>query len=96
MFPNWDAFHFDGNTLTYGNYGGLDYSAGTLGGTITGTSADPVPVDAYDALFYQHDLAYKHSSDPAELLQAHIQVVEGVYGMLHQAISDTASHWFAL
>jgi hypothetical protein len=37
-------------TLTYGNYGGLNYSAGVVGGTITENS--PPPVDAYDAAFF--------------------------------------------
>ena len=36
-------------TITYGNYGGLNYSAGVVGGTITETS--PPPVNAYDAAF---------------------------------------------
>ena len=47
----------------YGNYGGLNYSSGVVGGTITETS--PPPVDAYDAAFYLHDLAYQSSSKPA-------------------------------
>lgn len=87
MFPNLDFFHFDENTLTYGNYGGLHYSAGMFGGTITGTPADPPPVDAYDALFYEHDLAYQQSSDRVELIQADVAVVEGVYGLLTDAVS---------
>jgi Ca2+-binding RTX toxin-like protein len=63
-------------TLTYGNYGGLNYSAGVVGGTITENS--PPPVDAYDAAFYLHDLAYQSSSDPAVHLAADIQVAETV------------------
>jgi Ca2+-binding RTX toxin-like protein len=63
-------------TLTYGNYGGLNYSAGVVGGTITETS--PPPVDAYDAAFYLHDLAHQSSSDPAVRLPADIQVAETV------------------
>ena len=34
-FPNPDYFDFQENTIIYGNYGGLDYSAGEIGGTIT-------------------------------------------------------------
>ena len=78
MFPKIDYFKFDSHNLSYGNYGGFDYSAGVAGGSITGTSADPAPVDAYDALFYSHDLAYQQSSNPVELRQADIQVV-GAY-----------------
>jgi Ca2+-binding RTX toxin-like protein len=63
-------------TLTYGNYGGLNYSAGVEGGTITETS--PPPIDAYDAAFYLHDLALQSSSDPAFHLAADIQVAETV------------------
>jgi Ca2+-binding RTX toxin-like protein len=63
-------------TLTYGNYGGLNYSAGVVGGTITETS--PPPVDAYDAAFYLHDLALQSSSDPAVHLASDIQVAETV------------------
>jgi Ca2+-binding RTX toxin-like protein len=62
--------------LTYGNYGGLNYSAGVVGGTITETS--PPPIDAYDAAFYLHDLAYQSSSDPAVRIPADIQVAETV------------------
>jgi Ca2+-binding RTX toxin-like protein len=69
-------------TLTYGNYGGLNYSAGVVGGTITETS--PPPVDAYDAAFYLHDLALQSSSDPAFHLAADIQVAE--------TVSDLALH----
>jgi Ca2+-binding RTX toxin-like protein len=69
-------------TLTYGNYGGLNYSAGVVGGTITETS--PPPVDAYDAAFYLHDLAHQSSSDPAVRLPADIQVAETVYDLTVQ------------
>ena len=44
---------------TYGNYGGAGYTAGTIGGT-TPETPNPAPVDALDALFYQHDLVYQH------------------------------------
>ena len=93
MFPKIDYFKFDGHNLSYGNYGGFDYCAGVAGGSITGTSEDPAPVDAYDALFYRHDLAYQQSSNPVELRQADIQVVGGVLGLLHSAASDAASGW---
>ena len=90
MLPDLDYLDLIGDTLTYGNYAGLGYSAGAIGGTITETSTDPAPVDAYDALFYQHDLAYQQASDSAEYLQADAQLVEGVYGLLQDAVSD----WF--
>jgi Ca2+-binding RTX toxin-like protein len=66
-------------TLTYGNYGGSNYSSGTVGGTITETS--PPPINAYDALFYLHDLAYQSSSDPAVLLAADVQLAESLYDL---------------
>ena len=82
MFPNLNSFHFGDNGLYYGNYGGLDYSAGTENGTITGTTADPAPVDAYDQLFYEHDLALQQASSPEARLEAHVDVVTGVYDLL--------------
>jgi RTX calcium-binding nonapeptide repeat (4 copies) len=69
-------------TLTYGNYGGLNYSAGVVGGTITETS--PPPVDAYDAAFYLHDLAYQSSSDPAVRLPADVQLAESLIDLEQQ------------
>jgi Ca2+-binding RTX toxin-like protein len=62
--------------VTYGNYGGANYSAGVVSGTITETS--PPPIDAYDAAYYLHDLAYQSSSDVAVHLAADIQVTETV------------------
>ena len=75
-------FHFGDHGLYYGNYGGLDYSAGTEDGTITGTSSDPDPVDAYDQLFYDHDLRLQQASSPEERLEAHVGVIMGVYDLL--------------
>src|SRR5436305_14092256 len=68
--------------VTYGNYGGANYSAGVVGGTITESS--PPPVDAYDAAYYLHDLAYQSSSDVAVHLAADIQVTETVYDLTLQ------------
>ena len=70
-------------TITYGNYGGLNYSAGVVGGTITETS--PPPVDAYDAAFYLHDLVYQSSSDPAVRLPSDVQLAE--------TLTDLAQQW---
>jgi hypothetical protein len=69
-------------TLHYGNYGGLNYSAGVVGGTITETS--PPPIDAYDAAFYLHDLAYQSSSDPAVRLPADVQLAESLNDLAQQ------------
>ena len=82
MSLNLKYFHFGENGLYYGNYGGLDYSAGAENGTITGTSADPTPVDAYDKLFYEHDLALQQASGTEERLEAHVDVITGVYDLL--------------
>ncbi|PVE26201.1 hypothetical protein DC522_00045 [Microvirga sp. KLBC 81] len=89
MLPQLQYFQLGKNGLYYGNYGGLDYSAGAEDETITGTSADPAPVDAYDQLFYEHDLALQQASNPGIRLEAHVQVVEGVYRLL----SDAAAAW---
>ena len=69
-------------TITYGNYGGLNYSAGVVGGTITETS--PPPVNAYDAAFYLHDLIYQSSSDPAVRLPADVQLAESLTDLAQQ------------
>jgi hypothetical protein len=84
MFFDLDFLKFADHMLTYGNYGGLNYSSGVVGGTITGSSPpDAVPVDPLDALFYQHDLVYQTYTDPTVLRTADVQlavgVVEGVY-----------------
>jgi len=62
MHLNWEAIsHFDPSSPgpfakrgipipNYGNYGGANYSAGVIGGHITGTSVDPPPVDTRCAL----------------------------------------------
>jgi Ca2+-binding RTX toxin-like protein len=73
---------FLGDIVTYGNYGGPDYSSGVVGGTITESS--PPPVDVYDAAFYLHDLAYQSSSDPAVRIPADVQ--------LAQSLSDLTLH----
>ena len=95
MYLNWDALsHFDPKTAdpfathgiplpNYGNYGGPNYSAGKIGGHITQTSADPPPVDALDALFYQHDLAYQTSKDPTVLAAADIHLVERMHALTY-------------
>jgi hypothetical protein len=93
MFPQLENFHIGDNGLYYGLYGGLDYSAGTEDGTVTGSSADPTPVDAYDEEFYDHDLALRNASTPAERLDAHIDVVEDVSGLLFDAVSHTVLGW---
>jgi hypothetical protein len=93
-FPNPDYFDFYANTLIYGNYGGLDYSAGEIGGTITLTSEDPAPLDAYDASFYDHDLISQQTSDPAVLLESHIDVVQDVTTLLSNAFSSFFSDWW--
>src|SRR5204863_3164991 len=86
MYLNWEALsYFDPNSpnpfathgiplANYGNYGGANYSAGEIGGHITGTSADPPPVDPLDALFYQHDLVYQTSTNPFVRAAADVQL----------------------
>ena len=93
-FPNPDYFDFYGDTLIYGNYGGQNYSAGEIGGTITQTSEDPDPVDDYDEAFYDHDWVAQTSSDPEVLLQSHIEVVQDVTSLLYNAFSSFISDWW--
>ena len=89
LFPQFQYFQPGENGPTYGFYGGLNYSAGMQGGTITGIPPNPVPVDAYDEAFFRHDLALQTASTPAERLDAHIDVVEDVSGLLSVAFSQT-------
>ena len=60
---------------TYGNYGGPGYTAGTIGGTAS-VPADPLPVDALDQIFYQHDLALQTDfGNPAAIVADSITAV---------------------
>jgi hypothetical protein len=98
MYINWETrSYFDFNSLdpfathgiplpTYGNYGGPNYSAGEVGGKITG--ADPPPVDPLDALFYQHDLAYQTSTDPSVRAAADVQLVEHMHALTYTDPGD--------
>ena len=81
MLPNPDYFHIGDKGLQYGLYGGLDYSAGVEGGKITGLG-DPTPVDAFDQLFYNHDRDLQQATTREERLEAHAEVVAGVYGLV--------------
>ena len=89
MFPNLSNFHVIDGTLTYGNYGGLNYSSGQIGGTAL-SPPNPAPVDAYDALFYQHDLALQEAHTPVARVHADAAVVEGVIELLDPSL---AQHW---
>jgi hypothetical protein len=64
---------------TYGNYGGPDYSNGTVGGTIP-TSGGVAPRDNLDALFKVHDFAYQTLLQPLakELPLADIALIHGI------------------
>jgi hypothetical protein len=58
-----------------------------VGGT-TPETPNPAPVDALDALFYQHDLVYQHYSDgvitdPALLAAADVQLVKSMYALTY-------------
>jgi hypothetical protein len=100
MHLNWQAIsHFDPSSPgpfathgipvpNYGNYGGANYSAGQIGGQITGTSADPPPVDALDMLFYQHDLVYQTSTNPLVRAAADVQLVESMHALSYTDPGD--------
>ena len=75
MHINWEVTtRFDPNSLepsthgipipSYGNYGGPNYSAGVENGR-TPETPNPPPLDALDALFYEHDLVYQHVQNGA-------------------------------
>jgi hypothetical protein len=81
MLPNLKYFHLGDNGLYYGNYGGLDYSAGVEDGRAS-VPPDPAPVDEYDRLFYGHDIAVQNASTPGERLDAHVDVIARVYDLL--------------
>jgi hypothetical protein len=81
MLPNPKYFYLDDNGLYYGNYGGLDYSAGVEDGKAS-LPPDPLPVDRYDQAFYEHDFALQNASTPEERLDAHVDVVRSVYDLL--------------
>jgi hypothetical protein len=100
MNLNWEALsHFDPHSPdpfathgiplpNYGNYGGANYSAGEIGGHITGTSADPPPVDQLDALFYQHDLVYQTSTDFFVRAAADVRLVESMHALTYTDPGD--------
>lgn len=81
MLPNPKYFHLGDNGLYYGNYGGLDYSAGVEDGRAS-SPPNPAPVDEYDRLFHEHDFALQSASTPKERLDAHMDVVRGLYELL--------------
>jgi hypothetical protein len=100
MYINWEALsYFDPHSPdpfathgiplpTYGNYGGPNYSAGEIGGKITGTPADPPPVDQLDTLFYHHDFVYQTSMDPLVRVGADVQLVEGMHALTYTDPGD--------
>ena len=81
MLPTLEYFHFGDHGPYYGNYGGLDYSAGIEDGRAS-SPPNPPPVDQYDQLFYEHDYALQNASTREERLDAHVDVVRGVYELL--------------
>jgi hypothetical protein len=84
-----DPFATHGIPLpNYGNYGGANYSAGEIGGQITGTSTDPLPVDQLDQLFYEHDLVYQTSTDPLVRAAADVQLVESMHALTYTDPGD--------
>jgi len=59
-----------------------------VGGKITGTSADPPPVDPLDALFYQHDFAYQTSTNSLVRAAADVQLVESMHALTYTDPGD--------
>ena len=65
----------------YGNYGGPNWSAGEVGGTITANS--PPPKDQLDADFYAHDLTYQSSTDPLVRAGADMLLVQQMHDLTY-------------
>jgi len=75
-----DPFATHGIPLpVYGLYGGPNWSAGQIGGTVTPTS--PAGLDPLDALFKTHDLVYQTTQDPLARATADVQLVENMYAL---------------
>jgi hypothetical protein len=51
-------------------------------------------MDNYDKEFYEHDLVAQQTSDPAVLLESHIDVVQDVTTLLYNAFSAPISDWW--
>src|SRR5690349_7804959 len=71
---------------TYGNYGGPDYSNGSVGGTIPitgGIIGGVAPVDNLDTLFKMHDLAYQTQAQfpGQEFPSADLALIHGIEGL---------------
>jgi hypothetical protein len=62
---------------TYGNYGGPDYSDGSVGGTIPTTGALH-PVDKLDTLFFRHDRAYQKNPTATEIPSSDLALIHGI------------------
>jgi hypothetical protein len=67
---------------TYGNYGGPNYSNGSIGGTIPVFDGLPVgglpPVDALDTLFFAHDLQYQLHPGVKDIPSADLTLITGI------------------
>ena len=59
-----------------------------MGGKITGTSADPPPIDPLDALFYEHDFVYQSSTNPLVRAAADVQLVESMHALTYTDPGD--------
>ena len=79
---------------TYGNYGGPNYTEGRLSvpGEIHAFAVPPV--DALDALFLKHDMAYYGSSDPRVLAHADLELARGIAALPDSLLSPEA-HLYA-
>jgi hypothetical protein len=74
---------------TYGNYGGPDYTDGTVGGRIP-TGGGVKPVDQLDHLFKVHDLAYQSHPAKTELPVADLNLIHGIEGLTGQLDAEAS------
>ena len=77
-----DPFATHGIPLpVYGLYGGPNWSAGQIGGTVTSTS--PPGVDALDELFKTHDFLIQNATNLPQIIDAHVQLVVGMQALTY-------------
>jgi hypothetical protein len=111
MNINWEStLHFHPKTLgnaekgiplpTYGNYGGVNYSAGEVGGITPDPDNPPASApeakDDLDALFWDHDFVYQQFEDQAPgvdegtLRTADVTLIKGISALTFTDPGDLA------
>jgi hypothetical protein len=76
---------------TYGNFGGPAYSAGMFIGSPDPAQFDPVPVNALDQRFQDHDLASYAATTSAQQSAADLALIQGIQATDLSGIDAEAS-----